>query len=61
MRVPNFLYSNSFHIIIIIIILLTTYFSLGGKPTKPTIFQHFKTKVDQHFFFIELFVKDKKL
>ena len=59
MRVPNFLYSNSFHIIIII--LLTTYFSLGGKATKPTIFQHFKTKVDQHFFFIELFVKDKKL
>ena len=53
MMVPNFFYSNIYHffnIIIIIIFLLPPYFSLSGKATEPTIFQHFKTKFYQHFF-----------
>ena len=41
-------------IIIILIFLLPNYFSLGGKATESSIFQHFKAKFDQLFFFIEV-------
>ena len=45
MMVSNFLYSTSYYFLnIIIIFLLSTYFSLGGNATEPTIFQHFKAK-----------------
>ena len=46
MMIPSFLFSNSYHffkiiiiiITIIIILLLPTYFSLGGKANKQTIY-----------------------
>ena len=45
-------------IIVIVIFLLATYFSLDGKATEPTIFQHFKANLINILFHGVDFVKD---